>query len=80
MCRCFVCDRPISGRVGDPRICVAVDKGDGAVGSIVVCAKCGPLTPAGRQTEDAQALLDGFAMRMKRVRGVRAARAHVNTH
>jgi hypothetical protein len=37
--------RCLSGCAGDPMICIPIDGGEGAVGSIVVCRACGPISP-----------------------------------
>jgi hypothetical protein len=61
-----VCGGPVSGVVGDPRIAVPLDFGEGKVGSMVVCRRCASLVRAGRGQEDAQTTLDAMAANLKR--------------
>jgi hypothetical protein len=63
---CVVCGRAVSGGAGDPRIAVPLDFGEGAVGSYIVCRRCGPLVRAGVAQQDAQMLVDALAERIRR--------------
>lgn len=45
MIRCFICDRRITGRSPDVKVCLTFDKGEGKVASVVVCSGCQPLPP-----------------------------------